>query len=782
MEPPTRELAQRLSALGLANAADLRRCAARVRKLARGLPATDSVWIDALILAGKLTLHQARGLETDRVEELVIGRKFVLRHPLHLDRLLSTYEAISPGQRETFLISRMPCPPQTGDAAALRILKTIKSMTAARDQIFAAPFDALLERENLFLLAPFQSGEPLSRLLVRRGRFPEPVVRAIAQELVRQLQAMEGFAVHGDLRLANVWLTSRGDVGLLNWGLLDAVCPEINIHSQLPLDTYDGMAPERIDSGKRATIVSDVYALGCLLWQLLTGRPPYPVADPLAKLTAHRLRQVPDVRTLAPDVSEGFSQLIRNLTARDGHRRPQSYPEIRQLLAPTSNWNRGRLQKFVQQFESATPRQLSEVKTRSRIPALAGAVLLTAGLGIAVWNRDRLALPGIARVSAAAAESAPVWTKSEPTEPHAPLDLPSVSTGIPDQIVLGDANPPAVNPMTSEIAISRQHTLPATAETSLLPLPAPTVAGVIALAANQQYLASEIIAGETLILRSERDRPATIHVQTGSLILEADNIQLENVHLVVDADAAILGTRAPVQVRTQTLSITHSTLKWDNSSVRNFLLHWSAPTGSTSAGARLLIHETVVSTSANVVHLEIPLVAGLLDHVLGIGNGTLLDLRKGVGAGLRVPVMINACTLRRCGPVVTLPTGDVLNQSGRFSLQGTDSVIELARGCPLFAFAGGMHSSRWQEHVEVAAQGLIMEVGAMLAGTRFGSQATFEELISNGIQVDGLLSGDFHFDDENSTGANAHRVQIDALPVRFSSRLPGVDFTRLPRW
>jgi len=824
MEVVTRELAQHLSTLGLASAADLRRCAARVRKLARGLPVTDSVWIDALVLSGKLSQFQARALESDRAAELVVGRKFVFRRPVHLDPLLSVYDAHIPGHRDRFLISRMACLPGNEDATVLRLLKTVKSLSGLRNQFPSLPIEALLERGEIFLVTPHLPGESLSRLLVRRGRFPENIVRAIAQETLRQLQATESFCRHGDLRPANLWLTTRGEIGLLNWGLLDAVSPEINIHSRLPLDVYDGLAPERMEAQKSSTTASDLYALGCLFWQLLTGRPPFTVADPLAKLTAHRTRNVPDVRTLAPDVSESLALLIRSMTSREIHRRPQSAAEIRQILGPAPLGNKRRLQGFIEQFESAAPRQTSPTSVRSRIPALAGMVVLTLGMVALAWNREHLGWPALARVSAASSESLLNWMKREQLKPdsfvmHDPHSQPTETLGqeelaMPDSSRERAFNTPTLNDsitskMTAQMAVQhrpaefpsepRTQHVPRVSPSLLQPLPSPTLTGVLHLGGDQPYAASRVVTGETLVLQGTAEQPATIRIHDTPLILEADQIQLEHVRILVDQQAALQG-ESPIQLRARTLSIHQSVVDWrseapsalataaraPNLPVRkSALLHWRAPSEMASATARMLVQESLLMTDGAVFYLEIPLAAAQFENIFARHQTSLLELARGAGVGLRAPVILNTCTLRESGPVVMLPAHRILEPSGLVSLQGTDSLIDLQRGRPVFGFLRPLQGSDWLSHVEVAARGLVVEVGTSLAGVIDGHGSRFRELASDEMRVDGLLSGDFHFVEKTSAESGSppadEQIVIDALPVRFSNRTPGAETNRLPR-
>lgn len=780
MEFISRELSQRLAALGLASPADIRRCAGRVRRLARGLPVTDMVWLDALVQAGKLTSWQAELLDSNRGQELVVGRKFVLRSPLHRDPYLSTFEATSPGQRSRFLISFTPCSGPEADAHALQLLKSIKSLSTVGGVVPGLPVDALMERERLYLVSPFQPGDSLANLLVRRGRFPESVVRTILQDLLRQLAAVESHGVHGDLRPANVWLTHRGDVRLLNWGLLNAAVPEINIHSMLPLDFFDGLAPERVEFRKPASSSTDLYALGCLVWQLLAGRPPFIVADSLGKMTAHRQKSIPDVRTIAPDVSESMASLIRTFTNRDSNRRPHSFHDALQLASTSSRWQRHSLHQFVAQFESAAPRQIERTPQRKRsgMAQLAAMLLLGVGLTLAAWNREHLGWPGLERVSAGVAQILP--TPSAPEEVTAALDSTPEAANSPS------VDPPMLTLATATGATEDSpETFASTGTTPLpssgqwLPLPAPTLDGVVQLASGLDYVASSIVTGERLTLVGSPQLPPTIHIQKHPLLLSAENVQLLNVRIVVDVDFPTSEYEAAIQLEAQTLTVRECLLDEQASRLRS-MIHWKPVPDVPTLPSRLVVRNSRLCTSGSVIRMETPFGGALFENSITKKSGPLLELEQGAGAGLLSPVILKECTLRDCGPVLALPHSNSLQASGRVSIQGSDSLIDLRGGEPLLLFREAPKEIRWEDHVEIAASGLIVEVGIRLAGWRSESSGRLEEIPADDVSVDGLLSGDYHFE-ADSQRADFERIIIDAMPVRISDRIPGADERRIPR-
>lgn len=755
---------QQLATIGLAIPADLKRCAGAVRRIARGLPTTDSVWIDALVTTRRLTLWQARQLEENHGNELILGGKYGLQSPRLLDPILSLYEAQDTGRKQAYLVSchRTATTTAETEEALARLTNTIRSLSACKDKVPGLPIDVLTDRNSICLVSQNFEGDSLARLLVRRGRFPEDVVRNLAVELIRQLQAAEPFALHGDLRLSNLWLTRTGELVLLNWGLLNAVSPVITIHTPLPHDSGDSLAPERVELQRRALITSEIYAVGCILWQLLAGRPPFTLADPLAKITAHRTKIIPDVRTISPETSESLATLIRNMTVREPSRRLQSYSEVRQQLAGGSR-PKARLQKFSRSFESVAPAQTTtRTPAKSRVAAMAATVLLTITLGLVAWQREHLGLPRLSSVEATETKLAP----------------PKVTAQIGPEISTAALQETSATPSEAQ---SPTPTLQPT--TALLKLP-PVQDGRVTLEPGGNYAAGTLEAVEQLLITSDSKQPATIHIQDVPLIARAGQIKLEHTRVVVTKSLQ----QPPVQIWSETLLLEHCFIGRKETSEQTALLHWTpsreavnneAKTSRPNSG-RLLVRDCEFVGPCDVMHLDGTLTAALFENVFAAQTRTLLQIRHGATSQLRVPLMLNACTLQNCGPVVGLPTGKTLDSSGRISLQGADSLVDLAIGEGLIEFRGNSYPENSTKHIEIAAQGIVTPQELILAIYKDPATQLVEELNSDDMMVGGLLSGSYRFEQPNKSQTGRPKLQIDALPVRYSPNDPGADTTRLP--
>src|SRR5205085_8960875 len=100
------------------------------------------------------------------------------------------------------------------------------------------------------------------------------------------------------------------------------------------MGTADFIAPEQAGDPRRADIRADVYSLGCTLYFLLAGRPPFPVGTVLDKLLAHGERTPPPLGRLRPDVPAKLIRVVERMTAKDPAGRYPTPAQAAEALAP----------------------------------------------------------------------------------------------------------------------------------------------------------------------------------------------------------------------------------------------------------------------------------------------------------------------------------------------------------------------------------------------------------------------------------------------------------------
>src|SRR5579862_9052382 len=175
---------------------------------------------------------------------------------------------------------------------------------------------------NFFLSMEYIDGEDLGSLIRRIGRLPADKGLEIARKLCAGLYAAhEKGVLHRDLKPGNVMLDGRGQVLLTDFGLAGLAD---QIHgAEVRNGTPAYMAPEQLD-GKEVTVKSDIYSLGLVLYETLTGKRPFE-SDTLAGLVeARKESSLANPSTLVKDLDPRVERVILRCLESDPQNRPSN--------------------------------------------------------------------------------------------------------------------------------------------------------------------------------------------------------------------------------------------------------------------------------------------------------------------------------------------------------------------------------------------------------------------------------------------------------------------------
>jgi tRNA A-37 threonylcarbamoyl transferase component Bud32 len=193
----------------------------------------------------------------------------------------------------------------------------------------------------LYLVMKLVEGTDLARLVRRLG----PLRAADACELIRQAalgleHVHECSLVHRDIKPSNIMLTAEGtvkvlDLGLARLGLESAAESTALTHHGDLMGTPDYMAPEQAQHSHTADIRADLYSLGCTLYFLLAGRPPFAdYGNVMEKLLAHQQAAPPSLSNYRPDLPAELVTLVARLLAKRPQERFARPYELALALAP----------------------------------------------------------------------------------------------------------------------------------------------------------------------------------------------------------------------------------------------------------------------------------------------------------------------------------------------------------------------------------------------------------------------------------------------------------------
>jgi len=159
-------------------------------------------------------------------------------------------------------------------------------------------------------------------------RLDMPTALRITEEMARALSyAHHRGVIHRDVKPGNVWLTSDGRAKLGDFGLAVALDRTRVTEAGLMIGTVAYMPPEQALGGE-ITARSDLYSLGAMLYEMLTGRPPFPGDDTVSVISQHLNTPPLPPSMLNPQVPQGVETLVLRLLAKSPDERPASADEV----------------------------------------------------------------------------------------------------------------------------------------------------------------------------------------------------------------------------------------------------------------------------------------------------------------------------------------------------------------------------------------------------------------------------------------------------------------------
>lgn len=316
------------------------------------------------------------------------------------------------------------------DAATERF--SLEARTAARlnDPHVVSVYDFGADQDRLYLVMELVTGHSLAQEVEGAVTLAAPRVAALGAQVAAGLAtAHRHGVVHRDIKPGNLLLDEQGNVSIADFGIARftqgstaALAPTAD--GQV-LGTVAYLSPERA-LGRPATTASDVYALGCVLYQLLTGAPPFTADLPAAILYQHVHGEPAPPRRLNPEIPPSLAQFVLSLLSKD----PAERPTAKEAATWLRQWSVDPAPTHATAAAIAAPRPLdgaaSGPETGTRSPATPPGSkrrpLLVTGLAVAALGAATVGILGL---------SDPIdHTGRQPTRSH-PAAAPSHPASVP---------------------------------------------------------------------------------------------------------------------------------------------------------------------------------------------------------------------------------------------------------------------------------------------------------------------------------------------------------------
>src|SRR3954462_5274299 len=202
--------------------------------------------------------------------------------------------------------------------------------------------DAGEDERTPYIVFEYVEGETLKDRIRRCGRLPISEAVAYAIEIARALGAAHARGiVHRDVKPQNVLIDEEGTAKVTDFGIARTLDQEGLTADGRVLGTTDYVSPEQA-LGHAVTGQSDLYSLGIVLFEMLTGDVPFTGENQVAVAMKHVREELPDLQLRRPEASSALAAVVDRATEKDLHRRYVDDGEVRAALGAVRGMERAR--------------------------------------------------------------------------------------------------------------------------------------------------------------------------------------------------------------------------------------------------------------------------------------------------------------------------------------------------------------------------------------------------------------------------------------------------------
>ncbi len=294
---------------------------------------------EKLIGAKIITSWQRDQLLEGRYKGFFLGGKYKLLGLLGTGGMSSVYLAEHSKMQRLVAIKHLPQRRVNDSSYLARFYREAQAAAKLDHKNIVRAYDIDQEGNNHFLVMEYVEGRDLQTLVKDVG----PLEYDLAAEYIRQAaegleHAHQAGLVHRDIKPANLLVDPRGTVKVLDLGLArgaedDKQASLTIAHEENVLGTADYLAPEQARDSHSVDKRADIYSLGCTLYFLLTGHPPFPEGNLAQRIQKHLTQMPASVYEERKDAPPPLVEVCLRMMAKQPEARYQSAGEVAQILA-----------------------------------------------------------------------------------------------------------------------------------------------------------------------------------------------------------------------------------------------------------------------------------------------------------------------------------------------------------------------------------------------------------------------------------------------------------------
>lgn len=322
---------------GLVSTDQLDRTLSVLEQETTGTTISDSrIVAKRLVDEGLLTDWQSQNLLNGRHKGFFLGKYKLLGH-LGTGGMSSVYLAEHVVMRRRVAIKVLPQDRVKDSSYLERFLREAQMAAALEHPNIVRAYDVDHDGKVHYLVMEYVEGRDLYELVKHEGPLPyDMAARFIGQGATGLAHAHAKGLIHRDVKPANLLVDAKGTVKILDLGLArftgNDECSLTIVHDEEVLGTADYLAPEQARNSHDVDARADIYGLGCTLYYLLTGHPPFPEGTAVQRLMKHQNEMPASIVDDRPDAPAELVQICEKMMAKKPEDRYQSALEVRQAM------------------------------------------------------------------------------------------------------------------------------------------------------------------------------------------------------------------------------------------------------------------------------------------------------------------------------------------------------------------------------------------------------------------------------------------------------------------
>ena len=225
------------------------------------------------------------------------------------------------------------------------------SASSLNDPNIVEVYDVGEDNGKYFIVMEYVEGKTLKQLIKKRGSLTLPEVIDIMLQLTSAIaHAHESYIIHRDIKPQNVIILEDGRVKIMDFGIAVALNAGELTQTNSVMGTVYYIPPEQANGGK-ADIKSDIYSLGILMYELVTGHVPFKGENPVEVAIKHMSEPLPSICEYDPEMPQSIENIILKAAAKNPQNRYSSAMEMHEDLKTALNKDRFNEPKIVYEYK-----------------------------------------------------------------------------------------------------------------------------------------------------------------------------------------------------------------------------------------------------------------------------------------------------------------------------------------------------------------------------------------------------------------------------------------------